>query len=403
MYKFLPVRFKKKLLEALLANDIQNFITEQCEKPSSQLAFQKNPFPQVEWKLILQQIEAKTKSKEKLPLWYSTQNIIYPSKISIEQTSSEKTAIYKSNLIKGKKIIDLTGGFGIDSYFFSKQFEKVIHCEQNDALSSIVQHNFKQLNATNVYFIKGNSEKILSSLQQQFDWIYIDPSRRNEQKGKVFMLKDCEPNVPELFNFYFQFSDHILIKTAPILDLKAGLNELKFVKNIHIIAVENEVKELLWEIENEYSGQPTLKTVNLTKSKTELFDLVLNEVTSKATLGRPEKYLYEPNAAIMKSGGFNEVSHYFKIKKLHAHSHLYTSNELINFFGRVFEIQETILYTKKNMMQLGLSKANITIRNFPETVETIRKKWKIKDGGDIYCFFTTDVENQKIVLLCKKL
>ncbi|WP_415060305.1 THUMP-like domain-containing protein [Flavobacterium sp.] len=391
------------LLEALLTNEIQEYIRKQCENPTSQLAFQKNPFPHVEWKLILQQIEAKAKAKEKLPLWYSTRNIIYPSKISVEQTSSEKTAIFKSSLIRGKKIIDLTGGFGIDAYFFSKQFESVIHSEQNAVLSSIVQHNFKQLNANNIQCIAGNSEEILSSLQQQFDWLYIDPSRRNEQKGKVFMLKDCEPNVPELMNYYFQFSKQILIKTAPILDIKAGLNELNFVKNIHIIAVENEVKELLWEIEKEYSGQPTLKTVNLTKSKTELFDFVLNEDSSKATLGKPEKYLYEPNAAIMKSGGFDEVAHFFKLKKLHPHSHLYTSNELINFCGRVFELQQTILYNKKNMMQLGLSKANITTRNFPETVETLRKKWKIKDGGEVYCFFTTDDENQKIVLLCKKL
>lgn len=390
-------------MEALLTNEIQEYIRKQCENPTSQLAFQKNPFPHVEWKLILQQIEAKAKAKEKLPLWYSTRKIIYPSRISVEQTSSEKTAHYKSTLFQGKKIIDLTGGFGIDAYFFSKQFESVIHCEQNAVLSSIVQHNLKQLNANNIQCIAGNSEEILSSLQQQFDWLYIDPSRRNEQKGKVFMLKDCEPNVPELMNYYFQFSKQILIKTAPILDIKAGLNELNFVKNIHIIAVENEVKELLWEIEKEYSGQPTLKTVNLTKSKIELFDFVLNEDSSKATLGKPEKYLYEPNAAIMKSGGFDEVAHFFKLKKLHPHSHLYTSNELINFCGRVFELQQTILYNKKNMMQLGLSKANITIRNFPETVETLRKKWKIKDGGEVYCFFTTDEENQKIVLLCKKL
>lgn len=390
-------------MEALLTNEIQEYIRKQCENPTSQLAFQKNPFPHVEWKLILQQIEAKTKAKDKLPLWYTTRKIIYPSRISVEQTSSEKTAHYKSTLFQGKKIIDLTGGFGIDAYFFSKQFESVIHCEQNAVLSSIVQHNLKQLNANNIQCIAGNSEEILSSLQQQFDWLYIDPSRRNEQKGKVFMLKDCEPNVPELMNYYFQFSKQILIKTAPILDIKAGLNELNFVKNIHIIAVENEVKELLWEIEKEYSGQPTLKTVNLTKSKIELFDFVLNEDSSKATLGKPEKYLYEPNAAIMKSGGFDEVAHFFKLKKLHPHSHLYTSNELINFCGRVFELQQTILYNKKNMMQLGLSKANITIRNFPETVETLRKKWKIKDGGEVYCFFTTDEENQKIVLLCKKL
>ena len=390
-------------MKALLEKDIQEFITKQSGKPSSQLAFQKNPFPHVEWKLILQQIEAKTKAKEKLPLWFSNQNIIYPSKISIEQSSSEKAALFKSSLLHGKKLIDLTGGFGIDTYFFSKQFESVIHCEQNIELSAIAQHNFKHLNATNIQCIAGNSKEILTSLQQQFDWIYIDPSRRNDQKMKVFMLKDCNPDVPELLDFYFQFSNQILIKTAPILDLKAGLNELNFVKNIHIIAVENEVKELLWEIEKKFLGQPTFKTVNLVKSKTEHFDFIYNKPNSKAILSKPEKFIYEPNAAIMKSGGFDELAHFFNVKKLHPISHLYTSNKHINFYGRVFKLQQTIPYNKKNMTQLGLSKANITTRNFPESVEIIRKKWKIKDGGDVYCFFTTDFENQKIILLCKKL
>ena len=370
----------------------------------SQLALQKNQFPALNWKEILNQIEAKGKAKDKLPTWFSSTKIIYPSKISVEQTSSEKTASYKSKLISGRKIIDLTGGFGVDAYYFSKQFAKVVHCEHNSELSEIVKHNFSQLNAENIECFSGESEAILEALNEQFDWIYIDPSRRNDAKGKVFMLRDCEPNVPDLLDFYFNYSSKILIKTAPLLDLTAGLKELKNVSAIHIVALENEVKELLWEIHQGFEGNPKIKTVNLTKSKEESFEFNLGETNIKINYAEPEKFLFEPNAAILKSGGFDEVAFQFNLKKLHPHSHLYTSDEKIDFCGRVFEITTVFPYQKKEMkLHLENKKANITSRNFPESVETIRKKWRIKEGGNLYTFFTTDLKNNKIVLLCTKI
>ncbi|RZL45026.1 MAG: class I SAM-dependent methyltransferase, partial [Pedobacter sp.] len=230
----------------------------------------------------------------------------------------------------------------------------------------------------------------------------IDPSRRSDAKGKVFMLKDCLPNVPELLDTYFSFSDKILIKTAPILDISAGLSELKNVKSIHIVAVENEVKELLWEIHESYTGSVSIKTINLSK-QAEVFDFTLDQ-NSNATFSFPKKYLYEPNSSIMKSGGFDTISHQFNIDKVHQHSHLYTSEEIIAFPGRVFEIANVLSYNKNSMKEfLENKKFNITTRNFPETVEAIRKKWKIKDGGNEYCFFTTDMNNDKIVLICTKI
>lgn len=389
---------------ALLNPAIQAFIDDTIGVNISKLALQKNPFPESNWIAVLSQIEAKTKAKNKLPTWFATKNIIYPSKISIEQTSSETTASYKASIVSGKSLIDLTGGFGVDDYYFAKKIEKVSHCEINPALSIIVQHNFKQLNIPNITCHSADSMDTLKALKTTWDWIYIDPSRRNDSKGKVFMLKDCLPNVPENLAFYFKNSNAILIKTAPLLDISAGLSELQHVKTIHIVAIENEVKELLWELHKGYSNNISIKTINILKDKTEKFDFILNEESKFINFSLPQKYLYEPNSAIMKSGGFDEVSLFYNVNKLHKHSHLYTSNNLVSFPGRVFVIEITVPYNKTEMKNyLEKSQANITIRNFPDSVESIRKKWKIKDGGKNYCFFTTDSNNHKIVLICTKI
>lgn len=389
---------------SILHQNIQEFIIQNTGTDIKKLALQKNPFPEVDWIFILNQIEARSKAKDKLPTWFSTENIIYPSKISVEQTSSEKTAAYKSSLIEGKTLIDLTGGFGVDDYYFSKRFKVVAHCEINEELSGIVKHNLQQFGVKNCFCYAEDSANILQESELKWDWIYIDPSRRNDAKGKVFMLKDCLPNVPEYLDFYFEKSDSILIKTAPLLDISAGLSELKFVKNIHIIALENEVKELLFEIHKNYSGKISLKTANILKEKTETFEFVLDNQTEFPSYESPQKYVYEPNSAIMKSGGFDEVSSFFKINKLHKHSHLYTSEDLIDFPGRTFEIEKVISYSKNEMKaELAGQQANVTTRNFPETVENIRKKWKIKNGGNVYCFFTTDKKDNKIVLICRKI
>lgn len=391
------------MVQSILSEEIQHFINEKINADVTKLALQKNPFPEVEWSLILQQVAAKQKAKSKLPTWFKTQNIYYPSKIAVEQTSSEKTAEYKASLVSGDHLIDLTGGFGIDDYYFSKRLKHVIHCEINEELSQIVSHNFEQLKTKNIECITGDSYQILKNLNQKFDWIYIDPSRRNEAKGKVFMLKDCMPNVPENLNFYFDYAANIMIKTAPILDIAAGLSELKSVKAIHIIAVENEVKELLWILEKDYVQQIKIHTLNILKEKREEFNYNYQS-ENRTNYNLPKKYLFEPNAAIMKSGGFDVIPAVFNLEKLHKNSHLYTSENKIDFPGRVFEMQSYFDYNKANLKQfLENKKANITTRNFPETVENIRKKWKISDGGDAYCFFTTDMNNNKIVLLCNKL
>ena len=390
------------MVEIILQKEVQDFINKHLFTDVQQLALKKNPFPELDYKLLLNQIVSKGKAKDKLPTWFKTEGIVYPEKISIEQTSSEKTAKYKANLVSGESLIDLTGGFGIDDYFFSKKVSRVVHCEINPELSEIAKHNFEKLGTHNIECSTGDSFDYLEKSTSKFDWIYIDPSRRSSIKGKVFLLADCLPNVPELLSFYFEKSDRILIKVAPILDITSAINELQFVKRIHIVSLDNEVKELLFELEKNYEGIVDIKTIDFGKTITQ-FDAILDEETPNLRFGLPQKYLYEPNSAVMKSGSFDLISSRFNLAKLHPHSHLYTSEKLIDFPGRVFEIESNFGYSKENLKPFQNQKINITTRNFPETVENIRKKWKIKDGGDRYAFFTTDLNNQKIVLICKKI
>ena len=173
------------------------------------------PFEGIDSKIVIEQIEAKKRCEKKLPTWFNTKNIYYPNKLNIEQTSSEITAKYKADLVSGKSLIDLTGGFGIDTYYFSKQIEAVTHCEINAELSEIVKHNYKVLDVTNITCLNESGIDILKSLDTPFDWVYIDPSRRDDSKNKVFLLSDCTPNVKTFKGLFFKYSKKLMIKTSP--------------------------------------------------------------------------------------------------------------------------------------------------------------------------------------------
>lgn len=392
------------MFDAYLTPEVQGFISQKSEEPLTKTAFQKNPFPHLDWTFLLQQIEGKQKVAQKLPFWQNVEYLLFPPKIHIEQTSSEQTSLYKSEIIAANSLIDLTGGFGVDAYFFAQKVKTVCHCEMNTSLSKLVDNNYKTLGINNIECVQGDGLEILVSKKTTWDWIYLDPSRRSDVKGKVFLLSDCQPNVVELQEKYLEFSDKILIKTAPILDLTAGIEQLKFIKKIHIVAVANEVKELLWEIHSGYDGEITIETIDINPNKKNRFNFIWKGNYEPINLALPKKYLYEPNAALMKSNGFEAIAAFYQLEKLHLHSHLFTSDTLKDFCGRVFEINEIIPYQKSALKKhLEGKKAHITIRNFPETVENIRKKWKIKEGGDLYCFCTTDIMNHKIVLICNKI
>ncbi len=385
---------------AIAKKKVQDFI-KNFSGDSNRLALSGSPFQDVSIQELLQQIKGYQKAKTKLPTWANTDGIIYPPTLHIEQTSSEITAQYKASLVQGNTLADLTGGLGVDSYYFSKKIKNIYYFELNTNLFHIAQYNFKTLKASTINC--QNQDGVIKALQQQFDVIYIDPSRRNKTKGKVFFLKDCEPNLPKIIHKLILQAKVLLVKTSPMLDISAGIKELSFAHTIHIVSVQNEVKELLWELKNETVTDVKIKTVNFLKNTLQKFDFKRNDIAS-VLYGKPKKYLYEPNPAILKSGGFDLLSEQFDIEKLHQNSHLFTSNKIVDFPGRCFIIKQVIPYKKKVVKQfINNSKATISTRNFPETVAQLRKKWNIKDGGSSYLFFTTLQKNEKVVLLCEKI
>jgi len=387
----------------ILNKEVQLFINANSKSDITKLVLKGSPFSNVSIQEIAEQIIAKNKCEVKLPTWYSTENIYFPNKLNIEQTSSEIAANYKAKLVSGSSLIDITGGFGVDSYYFAQKVNDVTHCEINEELSTFVSHNLKQLQVKNIITHIGDGLKYIKNSKEKFDWIYTDPSRRTDTKGKVFLLEDCLPNIPQNLDTLFEKANNILIKVSPILDITSAINELKFVKEVHILAIENEVKELLFILEKGFIENINIKTINFSKSKNQLFNFSYS-IDFSPIFAEPKKYLYEPNSAILKAGAFTQISEYLNINKLHQHSHLYTSENLIDFPGRKFEIKYCIPYNKKQLIKLiPTKKANITIRNFPETVAHIRKKTKLKDGGNKYLFFTTDLNENHIVLICEKI
>ena len=387
---------------AILKPEVQEFISKNLKIEITKIILKGSPFEDIESKELANQILAKKKSEKKLPTWFSCKDIYYPNKISIEQTSSELTAAFKAKIVTGNSIIDITGGFGVDSFYFSKQFKKVIHCEINSELSTIVTHNYQQLNSKNIETNAINGFDFLKETNHTFDCIYVDPSRRSDVKGKVFLLKDCLPYIPPKIDFFFTKANQILIKVSPILDITNTINELKNVKSVHIVAVHNEVKELLFLLEKNYAESTNIIAVNIGKSKTDEFSF---EYQSKETsnFSEPLTYLYEPNSAILKSGGFHQISNKYNVHKLEENSHLYTSESFIDFPGRAFKIVDILSYDKKKLKKrFSKSKANITTRNFPKTVAQIRKEINIKDGGADYLFFTTTANKNLKVIICQK-
>lgn len=387
----------------VLNTEVQEFINAHLNTDLPGLILKQPEFSGVSTEELITQIEAKKRCEKKLPTWFKTPHIFYPNKLNIEQTSSEKAAEYKSKLVAGKTLIDITGGFGVDTFYFSKEVAQVTHCEINSELSKMVTHNFKALQVENVNCIAKDGIEVLKNSNQTFDWIYVDPSRRDSDQNRVFFLKDCLPNVPEYLELLFDHSKQILIKTAPLLDLHVGLKELTSVKQIHVVSINNEVKELLWILEQGFSGVLEVIAVNIKKDRTVTISFNLNEEqTAQAKYSAPLTYLYEPNAAILKAGAFQLLSEKFNVNKLHKHTHLYTNDTLIDFPGRRFKIEKVIPFNKKDLKKAGIKKANVTTRNFPVSVNQLRQKFKIADGGDLYLFFTTSLEGNKMVIACTR-
>lgn len=384
----------------------QNFVQEHAQAEPTKLLLQQHRYPGLDVPRLVHYIQARQKVKSKLPFWYQNLQVIYPSFLSLEQSSSELTARYKANLGQGQVLVDLTGGFGIDSYYFAQRFEQVHYVEQNPELTAIAAHNAKILGATNIQFHAGSAADFLKNFSGQADCIYLDPARRGSANQKLHFLTDCEPDVLQMLPLLFEKANQILIKTSPMLDIEQARQQLGQVSTITVVAVDNECKEVLYQLDKNAPPEPQYVAVNLHATKTETaFQFKKSDEEAAAIIySEPQKFIYEPNTAILKAGGFKSVAQQYRVNKLHRNSHLYTSETLLlEFPGRVFSCQAVCKYQKKAILPyLTAKKANITVRNFPEPVASIRKKLGLQEGGDQYLLATTDVHQKPVILVCEK-
>jgi len=384
----------------ILDKDVQQFIKENREKSPSAIALKKSPFLDVSSSELATQIDGWQRSVRKLPTWAFSSPIYYPDKINLEQCSSEHTALVKQTLIKkGARVVDITGGFGVDSCYMAQEAEVVIHCELNAKLSEIVRQNAIELGVSNLICIATDGVAYVHQQKDDtLDYIYIDPSRRVNH-AKVFLLEDCEPNIVELQNGFLKKSHTIISKLSPLLDLTAAIQKLRHIKRIFVISVDGDCKELLFVQERDYQGDAIVSTIRIFQDQLQSHTFTIQE--EKVTLTRasdPLTYLYDPDVSITKAGAFKTIAKRFDLYKLHQHTHLYTANDIKDHFpGRIFQIQQ--VYTLSNFKKENkISQANVATKNFPVKVEDIRKKFKIKDGGKDFLYFTTDMTGNHIVI-----
>jgi hypothetical protein len=348
---------------------------------------------------VANQLDCRKRAKEKLPSWYANPHIEYPLKQNLEQCSSEATAEYKRTLLKSHTHdsligIDLTGGFGVDAFFLSRLGGNIIHVEPNENLSALARFNHEQLDTRNILHHTQRAEDFLQHFTREADWIYIDPSRKAEGK-KVFRLSDCEPNVVELLPTLWSKTNTILIKAAPLLDIKEGLKQLPNTAQVHVVSVRNECREVLFLLRKNYVHEPEIKAIDLSTNDAP-FVSMQQEAEAKTLYAEPQEFLYEPNASILKAGAFKQVAVRFGLSKLAIHTHVYTHSDLVpQFPGRVFKVLGDV--SAKELL-LPDHKANVIVRNHPLTPDAIKKKYKLKDGGERYVLAFSGTQKKYLIV-----
>ena len=383
------------------------FIEKNKDADVRELALSKIPNG-IDLRFCLQQIEGLQVAQKKLSSWAKTKGIIFPPKISMEQCSSEQTARYKQQLVERllpegrQKMVDLTGGFGIDFSFLAKLFEEADYVETNVNLCEIARHNFPLLNLpkTKIYCLK--CEDFLDEMGS-FCFIYLDPSRRDETGRKVVALSDCSPNVEVLQEKLLAHAPIVLVKLSPMLDIQDTLRRLTNVNEVHVVSVDGECKEVLLVLCREKKDELPFCCVNIA-AQTQTFCTTTRDAEPIIATSL-EQYLYEPNASILKAGVQNALCQTYDVRKLHPFSHLFISFHFIeNFPGRAFVIEDYCGFAKKDLKRMlaDISQCNLTVRNFPATVAELRKRLKLREGGDSYLFATTLGDNSHVLIRCKQ-
>lgn len=379
--------------------EFRQFVQDHLEGDPTLLLFKYQGKVGFDLKVAVQQIAARQKAAKKLPAWSKNLSLLFPASISVEQSSSEQTAAFKSIGRTGEWMIDLTGGFGVDCHHLSQGFEKGVYCEQQTELFQISTHNLSALNPGKFDFVAGDGLEFLRKATQHFDLIYADPARRGTGNQKLYKLQDCEPNVVDAWTLLRSKSEGILLKVSPMLDLTQAWSELPDIQKITVVSVRNEVKELLlhWDKANE--GAPKMISVVDLESGFPAFEFEPKaEEQAHSQFAEAGKYLIEPLAGILKAGAFNLFGAGFGLKKLERNSHLYTSETFpTGIPGRIFEVLQEISPKKQEIKALFPSgKANVNCRNYVTGAEQLKKKLGLKDGGEDYLIGTQTATGFKL-------
>ncbi|MBR5192899.1 MAG: SAM-dependent methyltransferase [Bacteroidaceae bacterium] len=383
------------------------FIEEHAKADVRSLALQAKKYPEVDMAVAVVQIAGRQIAEAKVPSWHRVEGLLYPKHLSMEQCSSEATALYKAGLVEGETFADLTGGFGIDCSFLSRKFKQANYVERQAELCELAGHNFPLL-GLNIGVHNEDGVDYLKRMQP-VDCLYLDPARRDGHGGKTVAISDCEPDVSALEELLVEKAKTVMVKLSPMLDLSLALKSLKHVQEVHIVSVNNECKELLLLLRKDaVSSEIQIhceQIVNSCEHQHYAFTLS-EEHTSECPLAEAVgAYLYEPNASILKAGAYRSLTQAYSVEKLHASSHLYTSAHFIEDFpGRRFKVEAVSGFGKKELKEFmqGMEKANLTIRNFPSSVAELRKRLKLKEGGEDYLFATTLADESKVLIKCRK-
>lgn len=379
-----------------------DFIRQHRTDDVRRLALQGAKHPEVDLRYALEQIAGWQKARTKLPSWAGCEGLVYPPHLSMEQCSSEATATYKARIAgKGRLFVDLTAGFGVDAAFIAQGFQQAVIIEQQENLCAIVAENYKRLGLSQVEVRCGNGVDYLHSMEHA-DLIFIDPARRDEHGARTYGIADCSPNVLELREELLAKADRVIMKLSPMLDWRKAVEDLKTVNEVHIVSVDNECKELLLVMSE--TPKP-LQVTCVNDDDVFVFSPAFTKNVFLPLLSSDLRFLYVPNASIMKAGCFGELAERFQVAPLDKNSHLFVSDgEIPNFPGRCFRIEKMTSMNKRELKETlaGIRQANITVRNFPLSVAELRKRLKLQDGGDTYIFATTVADKGHQLLICKK-
>lgn len=378
---------------------LSNFIRDHRHADVGELLLKRPGNKNWDWIWIGQQIEGFQKAEKKLPFLAGQEGIIFPRRLSLEQCSSEKTANFKAKLTGAGKILDLSGGFGVDTIAFAQKGAKVDYVEQDAGLCEIMEQNAGVLGLRHLINIhKGDAESFIRSNGQSYDLVYIDPDRRSESGQKVFRFEDCSPDIIDLKAGILRFSDRILIKAAPMLDIRQGLRELGAVSDVWILSTSRECKELLFLMQKDFSGEAKIHCHELEVENDFSFSFREEEAADVA-YSTEGHFFHLPNPAISKAGAFKSLAGQFDLNLVHPNTHIFISDsKLDNFPGRSMEIQEMLNYgQKRSFTDHGYT---IILRNFPHSLNDIRRKYKIREGSDKYLLFFRDNREALRIVIC---